>query len=197
MRPSTGCISVCMAAAVGCAPVRGAPRRAPHAPDPIVLLLDLNYTLVESREGGAREGRGAPGRRIARERYREWLLDLVKGRTVILITARPDSQKEQTLSRIRSATGWQPDEAYFNEKNLPPPECKRDILDRHVFPKYGAPGAGTVYIALESNPRTAAMYASLGIPGMRVWEPGQFHPEARGARRSRPGRGSAMRGAAQ
>lgn len=161
---------------IGCAHRPGA-HSTPAGGKRVIVLLDLNYTLVGNREESLREGRGDPGRRIAHERYREWLLDLVRRHRVILITARPESQKAQTLSRIMSTTGWQPDESYFNEKNLPPPECKKDILERYVFPKHGAPEKGAQYAAIESNPRTAAMYASLGIPGLRIWEAGQYRPE--------------------
>lgn len=140
----------------------------------LIILLDLNYTLVENREESVRAGAGDFDHRLAHERYRAWLRDLVKGQHVILITARPDPQKARTLARIEESAGWRPDEAYFNERNLPPPECKRDILERHIFPRHGAPGEGIRYVAVESNPRTAAMYASLGIPGLRVWEPGQY-----------------------
>jgi hypothetical protein len=140
----------------------------------LIVLLDLNFTFVENRKESLEAGAGDFDRRLANERYREWLRDLVKGQYVIMITARPDSQKARTLDNIKRIANWQPDEAYFNEKNLLPPECKKDILERCVFPKHGIPGKGVRYVAVESNPRTMAMYASLGVPGLRVWEPAQY-----------------------
>lgn len=145
-----------------------------------IILLDLNYTLVANRKESIRRGGGDPGRRIASERYRDWLRELLRGKYVILITARPSAQRDATLANIRGETGWAPDEAYFNERDLPPAECKRDILERYIFPRHGRPGAGGRYVAIESNPRTAAMYADLDIPGLRVWEAGQYGRAPRG-----------------
>lgn len=176
MRTIASLVSACLAASViGCAHFLGTPVSPPSAgTEEVIVLLDLNYTLVENRKESLQAGRGDFDRRLAHERYREWLRGLVKGHRVIMITARPEAQKARTLEHIRAETGWQPDEAYFNEKNMNPPECKRDILERYVFPKHGAQGKGVRYVAIESNPRTAAMYASLGISGLRVWEPAQF-----------------------
>ena len=151
-----------------------APRAAGTAPPAkTIVLLDLNYTFVENQAETARLGGKDFARRIGFERYRRWLLDLVRERHVILITARPERNRAATLARISATLGWQPDEAWFNTKDLPPPACKRDILERHVFPAHGRPGP-TSYVAIESNPRTAVMYASYGIPAMRVWDEWQY-----------------------
>ena len=53
-------------------------------------------------------------------------------------------------------------EAYFNDLGLEPPSIKESILQRFVFPKYGRDGKS--YFAVESNPRTRAMYYRYGIP---------------------------------
>ena len=53
-------------------------------------------------------------------------------------------------------------EAYFNDLNLDPPSIKESILERFVFPKHGKDG--NLYFAVESNPRTRAMYYRHGIP---------------------------------
>ncbi len=142
-------------------------------PPRTVVLLDLNYTFVENQAETARLGGDDFARRIGLERYRRWLLDFVRDRHVVLITARPERHRAATLARIRESLGWQPDEAWFNTKDLPPPACKRDILERHVFPAHGRPDR-TRYVAIESNPRTAVMYASYGIPAMRVWDEWQY-----------------------
>ena len=84
------------------------PRREP------IVLLDLNYTFVENQAETAKLGGEDFGRRLEFERYRRWLLDLVRDGHVILITARPARYREQTLARIDSRLGWKPDEAYFN-----------------------------------------------------------------------------------
>jgi hypothetical protein len=138
-----------------------------------IVLLDLNYTFVENQAETARLGGEDFARRIEFERYRRWLLDLVRERYVILITARPERHREATLANLRELLHWWPPEAWFNEQDLSPPVCKRDILERHIFPRHGRPGK-TAYIAIESNPRTAVMYASYGIPAMRVWDEWQY-----------------------
>ena len=78
-------------------------------------LVDLNYTLVgNSPKWG--EPRITPfSRQIEQETYRQWLVDFLRDKYAILITARPIRYKEQTLARIFSQTNWQPQEAYFAE----------------------------------------------------------------------------------
>ena len=52
-------------------------------------------------------------------------------------------------------------EAYFNDLNYDPPQIKESILQRFVFPRHGMDGSK--YFAVESNPKTRAMYAKYGI----------------------------------
>ena len=146
---------------------------APAATAKTIVLLDLNYTFVENQAETARLGGDDFARRIEFERYRHWLLDLVRDRYVILITARPERYRAASLANLEALLHWRPDEAWFNAQDLPPALCKRDILERHVFPKHGRPGKAA-YVAIESNPRTAVMYASYGIPAMRVWDEWQY-----------------------
>lgn len=124
-------------------------------------LVDLNYTLVgNSPKWG--EPRITPfSRQIEQETYRQWLVDFLRDKYAILITARPIRYKEQTLERIFSQTNWQPQEAYFAEISATPPEIKEDLLLRYIFPKYGKNGAD--FFGIESNPKTRAMYGKYGI----------------------------------
>jgi hypothetical protein len=138
-----------------------------------IVLLDLNYTFVENQAETARLGGDDFAHRIEFERYRRWLLDFVRDRHVILITARPERYRAASLANLEARLHWQPDEAWFNTRDLAPAVCKRDILERHIFPKHGRPGK-MAYVAIESNPRTAVMYASYGIPAMRVWDEWQY-----------------------
>lgn len=87
-------------------------------------LVDLNYTLVgNSPKWG--EPRITPfSKQIEQETYRQWLVDFLRDKYAILITARPNRYKEQTLERIFSQTNWQPQESYFAEISAPPPEIK-------------------------------------------------------------------------
>jgi hypothetical protein len=152
------------------------PKRQP------IVLLDLNYTFVENQAETAKLGGEDFGRRLEFERYRRWLLDLVRDGHVILITARPERYRVRTLARIDSLLGWQPDEAYFNEHDLAPAVCKQQLLLTKIFPKYGKPADGTRYFAVESNPRTAIMYAGYGIPALRVWDDWQYVDSTRAAK---------------
>ena len=80
---------------------------------------------------------------------------------MIIITARPKYQEQQTMANIKKKTGWQPAEYYFNDSDSEPPVFKRSALQRFIFPKYG--DNGTTYYAVESNPNTRAMYRKYGI----------------------------------
>ncbi len=152
------------------------PRREP------IVLLDLNYTFVENQAETAKLGGEDFGNRLRFERYRLWLKDLVRDGHVILITARPERYRVATLARIDSLLGWKPDEVYFNEHDLAPAVCKQEVLLTRIFPKYGRPADGTRYYAVESNPRTAFMYAGYGIPALRVWDDWQYVDSSRVAK---------------
>lgn len=164
---AAGLIALLLAVA---APAR---KPAPKHREPIVLL-DLNYTFVENQAETAKLGGEDFGDRLRYERYRAWLRDFVKQGHVVLITARPERYRAATLARIDSVLGWHPDEAFFNEHDLAPALCKQELLLTRIFPRYGRPADGTRYVAVESNPRTAFMYAGYGIPAMRVWDDWQY-----------------------
>ena len=124
-----------------------------------ICLLDLNYTLVSNQ--AATKTLRPFSRRLEAEEYRADLIKAVRGDHVILITARPDRQREETLANILRKTGWQPQEWYFNDIGARPPAFKKSALQRFIFPRYGEDGS--LYYAVESNPRTRAMYAKFGI----------------------------------
>jgi hypothetical protein len=131
----------------------------------LVVLLDLNYTLVCNSEEKNRRF----AEQIRGERYRAWLIDLCRPHRTILMTARPVRHAAETLASLLEKNRWQPAEWHFNARNLPPPASKRLALEESVFPAHGRPESGTRYLALESNPRSRAMYAGRGIPALR-WE---------------------------
>lgn len=125
-----------------------------------IILLDLNYTLVANQ----RQTRMIRpfSARLKAEEYRKDLIEVIKNNRVVIITARPSYQGSQTMENILRKTDLRPEEAYFNDLNLDPPSIKESILKRFVFPKYG--NDGKQFFAVESNPRTRAMYARYGIP---------------------------------
>ena len=125
-----------------------------------IILLDLNYTLVANQ----RQTRMIRpfSARLKAEEYRKDLVEVIKDNRVVIITARPSYQGSQTMENILRKTDLRPEEAYFNDLNLDPPSIKESILKRFVFPKYG--NDGKQFFAVESNPRTRAMYARYGIP---------------------------------
>lgn len=131
-----------------------------------IALVDLNYTLV-----GNSPKWGAPKiypfiRQIEQETYRQWLVDFLRDKYAVLITARPQKYREATLERIKLLTGWQPQEAYFAEISATPPEIKEDLLLRYIFPKHGRNGKD--YFGIESNPKTRAMYLCYNIESLRA-----------------------------
>lgn len=130
----------------------------------MIILLDLNYTLVEN----SHEKRKPFTLQIEQETYRHWLASLVVPYHTILMTARPEQHKEATMDSIYRKLGWLPQEAHFNHYKKPPHEAKRIMLEELVFPKHGK--SGSQYLAIESNPRTHAMYSEYGIAYMKVGE---------------------------
>jgi hypothetical protein len=131
----------------------------------MIILLDLNYTLISNSPS---RGRTPPRmeRRLKSEQYRHWLVELVRPHHVILTTARPERWKEATLARIHDLTGWQPHEAHFAPPGWRnPPAIKEYVLFQHIFPIHGR---HSQYLAVESNPRTRKMYADLAIPCLWV-----------------------------
>lgn len=141
-------------------------RQFRHSSTAMKYLVDLNYTLVENSPKW-----GAPKiypfiRQIEQETYRQWVVDFLRDKCAILITARPIRYKEQTLARIFSQTNWQPQEAYFAEISATPPEIKEDLLLRYIFPKHGRNGEN--YFGIESNPKTRAMYLCYNIESLRA-----------------------------
>ena len=127
----------------------------------MIILLDLNYTLVaNSPKHGTTPERME--RRLAGEQYRQWLVELVRPHTVVLITARPVTWMIKTLDRIEQETGWTPDDACFAPRGWwNPPAIKEHLLKKDVFPIHGEHAR---YIAIESNPRTREMYGRYEIP---------------------------------
>jgi hypothetical protein len=132
-----------------------------------IVLLDYVATLVANgHERHQYAGRGRPYTDwIRRERYREWLVDLLSATdaTVLLVTARSTRYEAATVERMREQLrGWMPREWYFNVHDVAPPVAKRTALESIIFPKYGTPDH-TRYLALESNGSTRAMYAAQGV----------------------------------
>lgn len=128
----------------------------------MIILLDLNYTLVEN----STEKLNPFVRQIANERYSKKLVAFLKDHTVLLVTARPAKYQAATLESIKEKTGWQPHDAIFNEWNLAPAQCKERALKTRIFPGYGNEAGN--YIAIESNPRTRAMYARYSIASVNA-----------------------------
>lgn len=144
-----------------------------------IALLDLNYTLVANSHH--LRGLRWP-ERGDHEQYRGWLVDMLRAMPidrVILITVRPDVEREFTLANIaRRLDGWQPDESYFNPgRGGFPPDVKEKILQRHIFPKYGTDGDR--YLAVESNVDTHKMYARHKINGIKVFPHTEGEPVVR------------------
>jgi hypothetical protein len=130
-----------------------------------IILLDLNYTLVANNSA-----HGTPPvrmeKRLAGEQYRQWLVELARPYTVILMTARPENWMTKTLDHIEDQTGWRPQHACFAPIGWwNPPAIKQHFLIEKVFPLHGEHAR---YIAIESNPRSREMYARLEIPCLWV-----------------------------
>ena len=118
----------------------------------LIILLDLNHTLVS----GSRATLMLPGKnygeKILNENYRLGLVELTKGHTVLLYTVRNETHRDVTLRMIaEKCNGWQPHEAFFSPtKNSTGPAVKGAYLKELIFPKYGKPDQQKYY-AIESE----------------------------------------------
>jgi hypothetical protein len=127
---------------------------------PELVLLDLNYTLV----GNSPSTMWA--RRYEAELYRGWLVDLLRGTHVALVTVRPIAEREATLARIAKQTGgWQPTETHFNDAGVNAATWKEEVLRKRILPRFGAPGR---YLAIESNAAVHRVYDAAGVPWCKV-----------------------------
>lgn len=134
----------------------------------LIILLDLNYTLVANSDLKKRS-RGPYPDKILQETYRLKLIELIKGHTVLLCTVRDEKYRDITLATIaRKCSGWQPHEAYFSPTgNWHGDIVKAEYLEKFIFPKYGTPDKQQYY-AIESATRTRGMYKRFGIPSDSV-----------------------------
>jgi len=124
-----------------------------------ICLLDLNYTLVSNQM----ESRNVRlfSHRMQAEEYRMDLIHAIEKDYIILVTARPQYQMQETIQNIMKKTGWTPNEMYFNHINEMPPQFKEYALKQFIFPKHG--NHAEQYYAIESNPKTRTMYSKYGI----------------------------------
>lgn len=127
-----------------------------------IILLDLNYTLVANSENKLKPF----SRQIEQEEYRTRLIQSFRNDYVILITARPQAYKDRTLDSIMAKTLWMPHEAYFNHLNLRPHIIKEIILKTYLIPRLKTEHM----LAIESNPKTRAMYKKYNIKSLTAEE---------------------------
>lgn len=127
-----------------------------------IILMDLNVALSENF--------GEMQKHVMwdfvrnHERYRQWMVDLLRDEYVILMTARSERWAKPTLRRIQQTTDWRPDEAWFNDTDISGGDAhkiKRHLLRAYVYPIHGTDKSR--YLAIESNSRTRGMYAIEGI----------------------------------
>ena len=113
-----------------------------HDPS-LIILLDLNNTLVS----GPRETVNLPGKtygdKIPHENYRLGLVELIKGHTVLLYTVRNDKRIEAMT--LRNDCGGSAMAGSHTKRTLvtltvPPAPLSRELISRQlIFPKYGKP----------------------------------------------------------
>jgi len=126
---------------------------------PQIVLLDLNYTLIGDQQV-SRNIRPIE-RRVELEQYRLDLVEAVAGYRVFMLTARPERHKAATLAAIgRRIPQLVLERAYFNTHDEQPPDAKRRMLKTYILPDGIDPAT---CFAVESNPRTRAMYAGLNV----------------------------------
>ena len=126
---------------------------------PEIILLDLNYTLIADQQV-SRFIRPIE-LRVEQEQYRMDLVAALAGYRVFMLTARPERQKAATLGAIgRRIPELVLERAYFNTHDELPPDAKRRMLKTFILPAGIDPAT---CFAMESNPKTRAMYSVHGI----------------------------------
>lgn len=147
-----------------------------------LILCDLNATL--SRNWKAvfpAAGRLGMARTILEvEQYRpelvEWLSEAGRhGWETHLFTVRDAQWAEATLDSIRSKTGWQPDNAWFNDTQLSNKDAARvkEALFDRVLAQYDLASL----FGLESNAAVRRMYRRHNVASQRGDEPLPSIPE--------------------
>ena len=127
-----------------------------------IVLMDLNVAL--SSNFGSMYQYGFEDFIKNHEKYRQWMVELLRPEFVVLITARNIKWALPTLKRIADETEWQPDVALFNDTGYDgadAPRIKEHQMLNHVFKNYG--DDPSIYHAIDSNSGTRAMYRRLGI----------------------------------
>lgn len=127
-----------------------------------IVLMDLNVALSSNFDSMYKYGFEDFIKN--HERYRQWMVELLRPEYVILITARNIKWAIPTLKRIADETDWQPDVALFNDTGYDgadAPKIKEHQMINHVFKNYG--DDPTIYHAIESNSGSRAMYRRLGL----------------------------------
>lgn len=122
-----------------------------------IILLDLNYTLISNSWSIRYE---KLPEKITKRKYEHELVDLIKDNYIILITASPNYTSAESLRHIEENTDLKIAESYWNFGKRPH-ELKKYWLEREVLPKHG--NDPSRYLAIESNPKTRAMYEGFGI----------------------------------
>tara|TARA_B100001250_G_scaffold151566_2_gene130022 strand:+ start:25167 stop:25799 length:633 start_codon:yes stop_codon:yes gene_type:complete len=143
----------------------GYKRDIPFGPSGRIILQDLNVAL-SSNFKDMQQNRPMSNFVQNVEEYRPWLVNLLKHEFVILCTARSFLYEDMTLERIKSETGWQPDDWFFNpweegKSALRAHTAKARYLKEFIFPKYG--DDPSLYFAIESNKYSRSMYKANDI----------------------------------
>ena len=128
-----------------------------HDPS-LIILLDLNHTLVSGPRLTIHQRGKTYGDKIPLENYRLGLVELIKGHTVVLYTVREEKHRAVTMENIaKKCDGWQPKDAYFSgTKRASGPTAKGAYLRDFIFPKYGMPDQRKYY-GIESDKAVRAM----------------------------------------
>lgn len=127
-----------------------------------IVLMDLNVALSSNFD--QMRNFGFEDFVKNQEKYRKWMVELLRPEFVVLITARNIKWGIPTLQRISEQTDWQPDVALFNDTGIDgsnAPEIKEHQLVNNVLKTYG--DNLDIYHVIESNANTRAMYRRMGL----------------------------------
>ena len=139
---------------------------AVFGPSGRIILQDLNVALSSNF---SELSKNRPMSKFVQEveEYRSWMIELLKHEYVILVTARSIMYEDMTLERIKSQTGWMPNDWCFNpwvedeKAAMRPHRAKARYLKEIIMPRYG--NDPSLYFAIESNKFSRSMYKANDI----------------------------------
>lgn len=133
------------------------------------IISDIDGTLTQPLDRGNPKTRGYfDWDRVGEDKPNSLIIDIVQhlqseGAKLIIVTGRKEKARSDTETWLKDK-GIEQDLLYMrpNDNNTPASEYKLDVFNSHIVTEYD------VIVSMDDDPKTSQMWASLGIPTLRV-----------------------------